>query len=217
MTIQQKLDLFTKKTMESVNRQCLKVTLEIQNTIKIAILETKEKAHKEMADIIRAESYQLEREANKKIHAASMEARRGLFTLQERLAKGLFNDLEKSLQDFTGTPAYKDFLFEGVATVMDNNFLLKKTTDLMDKSCSLAPTGTHFSIMQLMAQDTLFWKLKELIETETSFTVEAVDEDFIGGFRLMSENRRIIADYTLISRLKNLRIESEFSHLQKLL
>jgi len=196
MTIQQKLDLFTQKTMESVNRQCLEAAHEIQNAIKTAVSETKKKARKEMADRVRIESYQLERESNKKIHTASMAARRDLSALRKRLTNELLTDLEKNLRHFADTPAYKDFILEGLIAATTSTLTANANADMLK----------DFAIVQLMAKDIFYEELKIQIEVETAFTVEATDEDFIGGFRLISENGRKIADYTLLARLKDLKI-----------
>ena len=196
MTVQQKLDLFTQRTMESVNRQCREATYEIQTAIKSAALEAEKIARREMEDRVKTESYRLEREANKKIHAVSMEARRDLFSLQTRLADELFADLEKDLREFTGTLAYKDFLLEGIAAVMDTTFLPERIAAAADKD---------FSIMQLMAKDIFYEELRKLIETETCFTIEVTEEDFIGGFRLISGDGRMMTDYTLLARLEKIK------------
>ena len=201
MTIQQKLDLFTQRTMESVNRQCREAAQEIQNAVKTAVSEAEEKARREMADRLKTETYRLQRESNKKIHAVSMKSRRDLFSRRERLIDELFTDLEKNLRDFTGTPAYKDFLTEGVTAVTGTDFLPSGAVSAKETSPA---KNTDFSIIQLMAQDIFYKDLKELIESKTLLTAEATEEDFIGGFRLISGNRRMIADYTLLARMERL-------------
>ena len=186
ITVQQKLELFAQKTMESVDRQHREVTQEIQESIKAAVREAEESARREMKDKLRNEGYKLDRDAHKKIHAAAMEARRDLSALKERLSEALLSDLEKDLRNFAVAPEYGAFLMEGVAavTVDEDNFP---------------------SIIQLMERDMTY---KEAIEAKISskyaYSVEATEEDFIGGFRLISADRRVTADYTLLTRLEDL-------------
>jgi len=181
VTIQQKLDLFAQQTLESVNRQRHDAALEIQEAIKTAIQKTEEAARRHMEDRIKTEKYKSDLAAHKSIHAATITAKQNLAVLRERLTHALLVDLEKDLRNFTDTPAFKDFLLAGIIAA-----------DAVAKD---------FPILQLMARDIAY---KESIETELPFTVEATAEDFIGGFRLISADRRATADYTLFTRLGDL-------------
>ncbi|MCL2420701.1 MAG: hypothetical protein FWD03_02485 [Defluviitaleaceae bacterium] len=178
MTVQQKLDLFAKNTFESVNQKRRDTALEIQKSIKFAAQKTEKAAQRNMDDQLKAEGYRLNLEAHKKIHAAATSARLALSALRAQLADDLISDLENDLREFTSTPAYKDFLLEGITSIADD--VLK-----------------GFPIVQLMTRDMSYIESTEL-------ATETTNEDFIGGFRLISANRHAMADYTLLTRLGDL-------------
>ena len=98
MDVQQKLLLFSEKAMESVARQRRESAVEIQDAVRDALVSVEELGRREMKDKIKAEQHRLERESNKKIHAAGTEARKALSDLRERLSGELFADLERELQ-----------------------------------------------------------------------------------------------------------------------
>ena len=179
MTVQQKLDHFAERALERAEEDRKKAAEEIQSAIKTALENAKKEAGKDALEQLKTERNKLEMEANRQIYKESMELRRKMSDLRERLADELIAELEKDISNFVGTAAYGDFLLEGTIAFM----------------------GAGFPILQLMERDASY---KDPIEAETPFTVETTDEDFIGGFKLLSENRRTIADYTLLTRLGEL-------------
>ena len=178
MTVLQKLDLFEKKTFESVERQRREAAGEIQQAVESAVREAEEEARRDFEERIKAERYKLERKHNREIFAVTRSLRKAKAELRKRLADELFASLEKDLRDFAISSVYEDFLLEGIAAVTDQDF----------------------PIIRLMAKDMIY---KKPIEDATSFTVEEVEEDFIGGFKLMSDKAMI--DYTLLGRLNERR------------
>ena len=161
MNIQEKLDLFAQKALDSVNRKRRETALEVQGAVKAAVQKAEDNARHAMKKRLKDEAYKLEQEAHKRIYHAAIEARRELAVLRERLADELFADLEKDLRDFVTTEAYQDFLQEGIETA----------------------------------------------KQQFSGEVEIVQGDEIGGFRLISHDKRAVADYTLRTRLKELKDE----------
>jgi len=177
MTVQQKLALFSEKASTNVKQQRQEFSREMRNLLKKAQHEAEITAQKEAAEQIRLEKQKVNREMQKKINTANMEARQKIAALQESFAKELFSELKGDLIAFSASPAYGDYLLEGIVKHIE----------------------LGFSIVQLMARDSSY---KEAIEAETSFRVELTEEDFIGGFKLLSENRRMIADFSLLNRLE---------------
>ena len=158
MTIQEKLNLFAKRTLESVSQKHREIAQENQNAIKLAVQNAEEEARRNMEFKLKSEKYRLEQEISKKVHAATMDAKRELYELRKRLNDELFNDLEKNLKDFMDSEAYQEFLNEGIENA--------KSQGLDD------------------------------------FTAEISEE---GGFLLVSQDRRAVADYTFPTRLNALR------------
>ena len=183
MTIEQKLIRFAEGAQQKVDDECRKITNEIQEAIKSAVGDADYAARGQKHERIQAERHRLEREANKKVNAASMAVKQELSALRERLANELFAAVEADLRNFTTMPGYEFFLIQKI----------------------LAKAG-KFRFVQIMPRD---MHLAERIEAEASLQVESVEEDFIGGFRLLSENRRVVDDHTLLMRIQD--IQGEFS------
>jgi vacuolar-type H+-ATPase subunit E/Vma4 len=118
---------------------------------------------------IDAERYKIELVKNKEAAAAFNYSKRMLIELRVQLTDALFNNVKEDLLIFTETPDYPIYLQNKLSA--SNNGL--------------------FAYIQLMERD------KEKIQTDLS--VEISEEDFIGGFKLISEDRRLLADYTLLA------------------
>ena len=189
MTIQEKLEIFAERTSKEVNRKRHEVTLEIKEAIKAAVKEEETAAHREMADQIKTANKELERNANKKINAAKLAARQKMAELRDQLSAELFTELKYDLLAFTKTSNYGEFLFTGISLI------------------NIEGTHSNFTKVLLMSRDlnqdflgpVLMKKLEDM-----KLKVEKTEEDFIGGFKLVSENERVIADYTFLARLEEL-------------
>jgi len=167
--------------MESVAQQRAAAAREIQESIKKAVREAEETANRAASALIKSEKAKLEREAYIKIHAVRTAAKQKLAELRNRLANELLSELEADLRSFAASPAYGDFLLEGIA----------------------AYAAHEFQTVQLMPRDMPF---KAPIEAETSFIIEESDEDFIGGFKLVSADGRRLTDQSLLGRLEAVRV-----------
>lgn len=165
MTVQEKLDLFEKRTMESVVRKRSETTSEIQESIKIAVREAEKDARQAMSERIKAETGKLDLDGQRRIHAAYIETRREFAILRERLAEELFAELESDLREFVAGDEYQKFLQDSIK------------------------------------------KAQKQISSESHGSVEIASGEDIGGFRLVSSDGRAVADYTMLTRLKELKDE----------
>jgi len=179
MTVEQKLSRFAEYTQQKVEEECRKTSQEVQEALKMAINKAGQAARQQKQNRIQEERQRLERESFQRINAASMAAKHALSELRERLADELFAALEADLYDFADSPDYEDFMARGILKAMDD-----------------------FRFVQLMKRDMY---LAPRIEEKTSLRVEGVNEDFIGGFRLVSENRRMEDDHTILTRIQDIR------------
>ena len=196
MTIDQKLDLFAERAIESANKKRKLEVRRLQETIKTATKEAEKEARLDAKHKLKFESSVLEKSANKEVYSAHTAARRKISMLKECLLTDLFADLERDLRDFAESREYQKFLFEGIVAITEN--ASKNASKTASKTASEA---ADFSTILLMPRDMIY---KEPIEAETPFTVEETDEDFIGGFKLKSTNGRAFIDHTLLARLKEL-------------
>jgi len=174
MTVQQKLDAFAKRIKDDINNKQRQEAKEIQEAIVQAVNEAENEARRISNEQLRIEIAKLERESNKKIYTASTKARQKLFELKEELKSELLYELENYLREFTKSPEYKSFLQDGLKH---------------------AETAA-FSTIVVMPQDADI--------TLPNLTTETSEEDFIGGFKLLSADKRVTADYSLLTKLGEL-------------
>ena len=174
MTIQQKLDAFAKRIKDDADTKQRQEAKEIQEAIMQAVKNAEHEAGRISSEQLRIEISKLERESNREVYLASTKARQKLFELKEQLKSELLYELENLLRKFVKSTEYKSFLQSGLNSV----------------------ETASFSTIIVMSQDADV-TLSNLI-TKTS------EEDFIGGFKLLSADKRVLADYSLLTRLGEL-------------
>jgi len=172
MTVQQKLDAFTKRIKDDIDNKQRQEAKEIQEAIVKAVHNAESETRRISTEQLRIEVAKLERESNKKIYATAIKARQKIFELKEQLKSDLLYELKNRLSEFTKNPQYKSFLQDGLESIETE----------------------PFNTIILMPQDTISTKL----------TIKTSEEDFIGGFKLLSADNRMMADYTLLTRLGEL-------------
>jgi vacuolar-type H+-ATPase subunit E/Vma4 len=168
-----KLDYFAEVISREVESKRRRAKHQAANNLSIstakAIEAAQNKADLELEKVRRG----LLRESNKKIAAATYEARAAYNVLRSRLREDVFKAAEKELWEFTEKSEYEIYLSEQInALKSDFAFVL------------LCPRDMRFSraAAGLIAEEGL--------------------QEYIGGFILLSENRKIQADYTFKTRLE---------------
>ena len=174
MTVQQKLDAFAKRIKDNIDTKQRQEAKEIQETILQAVQSAENDARRASNEQLRIEIAKLERESNKKVYAASTEARQKLFEIKEQLKSELLYELENRLREFVKSHEYKPFLQTGLQSVQTE----------------------AFSTVVVMPQDADI--------TLPNLATETSEEDFIGGFKLLSADKRVLADYSLLTKLGEL-------------
>jgi len=177
MTIQQKLDIFSKRVNYNVDATRRQEAKEIQEAIIAAVNAAENEAQLQSNEQLKTERARLERESNKLIYAATSSARQKIAALKEQLIAELLITLENDLHAFVKSPEYKSFLLKGLESVDTQGF----------------------SKIILMPDD--------LANVQNILTLEASNEDFIGGFKLISADERVLADYSLLAKLGELSYE----------
>jgi vacuolar-type H+-ATPase subunit E/Vma4 len=141
---------------------------------------------KQTGERVANERFNIHLMKNKEISASVSQARRALTDLREGLTENLFNDVRNDLAAFTASTEYKEYLSRNI------------------KACPLG----NFSCVQVMARDkSIFMAIKDsgVDMAFSGLLLETADDDFIGGFKLFTADRKIIADYTLLSSLQEQR------------
>jgi len=186
MTVQKKLDIFAKRISDSTNEKKRRLSQEIQDAIRAKRKEAERIVRQERRMLLKVEQAKLERESQKQIHYATTIARKTLADTRLRLSAELLVDLEDDLRKFVQSHKYKGYLQKAI------NAAKKQVTG-------------QFSTIILMNRDMIY---KDKIQFDglinDLFEIKGTDEDFIGGFKLLSADKRAMADYSLLARLEAL-------------
>lgn len=180
MKLEKKLEIFTNITMREVEGKRRQILREINEAFSKAVDEAVRAAQKSAKDQIREERYRIEKQKNKQIVVSSAEAKRKLIDLREKRTDDLFKDVERDVRGFIDSPDYDPYLLNAAQT-------------------AVSAVPGRYAFIRINPRD---MRLAEKLAALTGLTVESDDEDFLGGFRLVSENRKAVADYTLLTRLR---------------
>lgn len=180
MKVEKKLEIFTQVTMSKVEEKRRQITREMGEAFNGTVDEAVRTAEKQSRERLRTERYKIDTLKNKQIVTASADAKRLLIALRDRLTEDLFADVKADVRAFTKSPDYEAWL-----------------SDNIRKSLSASSGG--YAYVQIMRRDT---PLADKIAKTTGLKVEVTDEDFIGGFRLITASHRAISDHTLAKRIQ---------------
>jgi|GEM_PF-1010854 len=172
-----KIDYFTDTIAREVSARKRKQMHQLANNLskdvsaKISAAETKIKIRLDIAQ------RQITRDINKHLSQVAFEEKSKYINMKNRYISQLFEDVRRDLNSFTQTLAYADSMIQHIESVKQKH---------------------AFTIVQVMPTD---MHLSEKIEAATRLKVEACETDCIGGFIMLTENRKIRADYTFKTRL----------------
>jgi vacuolar-type H+-ATPase subunit E/Vma4 len=189
MTVEKKLEMFSDITMNEVEEKRRKIQRDSGEKLRSAADEAVRAAEKSAQERLREERYAIDKLNNKQTVAASAEAKRSLIKLRDKLTEELFADIEADVRAFTESAEYESYLTDEINAAVHENagrytVLLVLPRDL----------GAARRIAAAMANT-------QQISVETGGG-DITGEDFIGGFKLASADRRAMADYTLSARLR---------------
>jgi vacuolar-type H+-ATPase subunit E/Vma4 len=179
MTIEKKLAVFERITQEEAIAKRKNALDEIEASFNAAIETAVLAAEQQAREKIRSEQNQIEMAGNKQVAAASSEAKHAEAALRTKLMAQLFDDALADLRVFTQTPEYGDFLLDSLRLETQN------APNRYDRVLIMKRDGIHASRLQ----------------SETGLGVNETDEDFLGGFKLITADGRGMRDKTLQNRL----------------
>lgn len=178
MNVTDKLAVFSRITMQQVEDECLQLKNELDETFRARVEEAARGLEKQSQERIRNEKYKAERAKNLEVVAAATEAKQLRVDLRNRLTDLLFADVQAKIEAFVLSPEYAPWL-----------------KSHLQAACQEKP-GV-FAYVQLMERD-----MSLVLPTDIKILKESTKEDFLGGFRLFSANRKMFEDFTLLLRLQ---------------
>lgn len=179
MTTEEKLSNFHDIVMEEANKQGDVLIKEHDKRLTTLYEKEKETYTKRSQLALRAARDRLNREKNKKIFEASLDARRLVGNHTAELKNKLFEQVEKRLFEYKKTPEYTSCLIkliEQIKTFSKEN----ETIFYLDPSDAA---------------------LKEILEKETQITLTISDRSFMGGIRGVIPLKSILIDHSFSSKL----------------
>ena len=189
---EEKLSYFAEVIMREVDTKRRQVTHQIANDISgdiAAAISNAEQTAKSRVEAVRRE---IRRAKNKKIASAITELKIQYINVRNQKVDKLFEDVKVDLLDFTRSPEYPKFIIEKLSKLQKT---LRKTLQKKLQKTLLEENiyVEKFTYVRLCPRD---MHLAESILESTGLIAESGTNEFIGGFILISKNRRMQIDYT---------------------
>ncbi|MDR1537918.1 MAG: hypothetical protein LBU32_07965 [Clostridiales bacterium] len=181
MKIKEKLAFFSKMAAQEAEQQRKAILTDIEGQMNEAVAEITMEAEKQAAKRIQSESFKIAQMKNKEVIRAATQAKRSVVDLRASLIDDLFNNALARVKAYTLTPEYRERISEEIK--------------------ELALKRQNFKVL-LMERDADFHS-----DFSSCSDFEAVKEDFIGGFKLLLEDRNALEDHTYLTRLIEARAE----------
>jgi V/A-type H+-transporting ATPase subunit E len=179
-----KLTKFTSAVLKDAEEQRSQILSEIDEYRKVQIEKAEEEILNDAYVMIQNEIALIKNKNGRQISLSELESRRKLLKLRDEISRGVFEDAEKSLHDFTATPKYVDFI-----------------CDIIKKCAETFPAGK--SVIQVRKED-LQYKDKIISAFGRADTVCEVNVNInIGGVIIYNHDKGIIVDETLDLKLEN--------------
>jgi vacuolar-type H+-ATPase subunit E/Vma4 len=168
-----KLQVFKQTVMRSMDEEWQNILHEMDAALNAAVEDALFALQKQAKEQLDQLRYTLEIKKNKDIAAAAGQTRKMMEERRNSAIDALFDDVVNKLREFTASPAYSLFLFDKVYGCDTKKFIY----------------------LQVMDRD------RELVAALPNLTVLSTEEDFIGGFRMMTKYKQAMVDYTFTSLL----------------
>ena len=179
MNHEKKLEYFAEAIAKEVESRKLKarkqMAEDMDQAITIAVAEADTKAEQYILN----ETQAMQKTGNKRISEAQAQARYALASLREDLNTRLLEDVKADIDTLTKSDGYKSYIINSIQTAVANS-------------------KHSFIYIQLTPGD---MRLGPAVREATGLTPEEGDDSDLGGFKLLTANRGIEADFTFKSRL----------------
>lgn len=187
MTLDEKLDIFYKSSIDKATSQSSEMIEEYKTSLAKIYDEHMEESKRKAEVTLRVETDHLIREKNKLLSAKALEIRRDFTEHTTALKEQLFKEVEEQLQAYMRTSEY--------ITLLENR--IKKVQQFAKD----APVTIYIN-----ASDA---DKKSQLEAATNAELTIHATDFMGGIRAVIHSRNILMDYSFTSKL--LEVEEAFT------
>jgi len=172
-----KVDYFTKSVTREVNTRKRKAKHQLANRLSAEFSVGISAAEKKVQNFLDEERRQIARYVNRQVSEVQFAERLRYVNKRDACATELFEEVRADLLAFVDSAEYEVYLLERI---------------------KIAAQMHDFAVVRLTPRDMCF---AEGIEAAANLTAEEGEADYIGGFVLLTENRKTQADYTFKARL----------------
>jgi vacuolar-type H+-ATPase subunit E/Vma4 len=162
-------DVFRQTVMHTTAQVMAEAMKEIDAEYENTVKACMDAVKRQAGERLALERHGMETEKNKRITAARRGVKKELDEKRECLTASLFEEVWEGLREFANSAEYPGYMHQKIAP----------------------HDGEAFAFIQVMHRD------KDMIAPYSHLTVIPTDEDFIGGFRLLSCNQNAVYDHTL--------------------
>lgn len=187
MTLDEKIELFSKAVIDSATRQNIEIVQQYKESLQKIYDEHKENALNKAEAAYLAESENLLREKNRTLSSEAINIKRKINEKSSELVDKLFQDVALKLEEFMKTPEYFDLL-----------------TTQITKAKTFAREDEI--IIYINPSDE---GLKQLLEENTGVKLTVSTRNFYGGIRAVIHSKNILIDNSFLTKLSE--AKSSFS------
>ena len=177
MNVEKKLATFSKIIEEEANFKRQNTLEEIDKKLNSSMAEFKRQAQAEATTKIDGEKTATERLVKREISMYANDKKRALLSKRTELEDKLFSAIEKKLIQYTNTSEYKENLIKNIEAEIKN------------QPCEIIVTKSDYE--------------KIFSDNSLDNIKPAVDDFFIGGYRVILKNKGIINDNTYKLKLSD--------------
>jgi len=190
MSIKDGLLAITNEVLGDVQKEAEAVISQAENEAKETLKKAKEEADENYKTIINQAETKAETERRRISSITEVENRNRLLQTKENLVDQAFDKALKKLKDFTTTKQYQNYVIE----------LIEKVAKGMGRKDIVIQVNTRDKAW--LTEDTLD-RLSKKIHCKLKLSSQS--ENFIGGFKIQTENGKITYDSTIDSQLQDLK------------
>ena len=190
MSIKDGLLAITNEVLGDVQKEAEAVISQAENEAKETLKKAKEEADENYKTIINQAETKAETERRRISSITEVENRNRLLQTKENLVDQAFDKALKKLKDFTTTKQYQNYVIE----------LIEKVAKGMGRKDIVIQVNTRDKAW--LTEDTLD-RLSKKIHCKLKLSSQS--ENFIGGFKIQTEDGKITYDSTMDGQLQDLK------------
>lgn len=183
---ERKLEFFAEAINREVEARKRRAKHQLANDLSKSNAKSIEEAAENVNYQIDAAHREATRKSNKKVAAATTQAKAAYFAKQKSHKAQILSEVSEALKNFANSAEYETYLLQQIAAAKARHAFAANSATV-----KLRPQDMH---------------LAEKIRETTGLHPKSGNPSFIGGFILQSENGKICADYTFKTKLVEVRI-----------